>query len=83
MKNRKKWGAIVVVAGMLCAAAAHAVRYEETEIVYFNEFGEVVGGYVLPCEGPVDRWGVQTIYTQVYTQKCSPNWHPTPPQPLP
>lgn len=60
------------------SAAAVIIRSQETDYIYLDEFGNVVGEYTVPCEGRAFGWGITTSNVLVTTLNCQP---PSPPPP--
>lgn len=71
---------IAVAATLLSSYAfAEITRPKETDILYFDEYGNLVGEIFYPCVGRVIRWGVVTDSYQTIEISCVPPNPPTPP----
>jgi len=67
----KKLTALAVfgAALVLTSAGVAAKKFYETEFVYMNSKGEVVGERTYHCAGGSSGWGIQTA---IYTKTTSP-----------
>jgi len=78
--KRRKLVTLSLIALLLTSATATAVivRSEETDYIYYDDYGNIVGEYTVPCIGRTFGWGEQTANVVSYTISCQP---PTPPPP--
>lgn len=73
----------LIIGGTILSGYAFAemTRAKETDILYFDQYGNQVGEIFYPCVGRVIRWGVTTENSQTFEIDCKPPTPPTPPGP--